>query len=492
MSPILILGCIAAYFACLLGIASVTGRNAGSAAYYLGNKQSPWYVVAFGLIGDSLSGVTFISVPGAVGLTHFSYLQVVLGYMVGYAIIAAVLLPLYYRLNLTSIYGYLLGRFGRHAQRTGAAFFLVARLLGAGARLYLAASVIQTFVFDAWHVPFWLSVTAIIALILAYTYRGGIRTLVWTDTFQSTFLLLGVVLSIAVIQHELGLGWTGAWRAVADSPYSDVFFWDWRGRDYFWKQFLSGVFLAVVMTGLDQNSMQKNLSCPNLKEAQKNLYWFGVIVVLVNALFLGLGALLYAYASAKGIATPQRTDQLFPLLALQHLGPFAAVVFVIGLTAATFSSADSVLTALTTSFCLDLLGMQDGAALDSRSAVRTRHITHVAFAVLLLLVILGFRLVDRPAIIQVVLDLATYTYGPLMGLFVLGMMSHRRVSDRWIPILCAASPAICWWVNANSKRWFRGYEFGFELLILNALITMALLWAAPRQRETPRLEGRGA
>ena len=382
----------------------------------------------------------------------------------------------------------LLGRFGRNAQRTGAGFFLVARLLGAGARLFLAASVIQTFVFDAWHVPFWLLVTGIIALILTYTYRGGIRTLVWTDTFQSAFLLLGVVLSIVVILHELGLGPSGAWRAIADSPLSDVFFWDWKGKDYFWKQFLSGVCLAVVMTGLDQNSMQKNLSCPNLKEAQKNLYWFGVIVVLVNALFLGLGALLYAYASAKGIAVPTRTDQLFPLLALQHLGPFAAVVFVIGLTAATFSSADSVLTALTTSFCLDVLGMPDGEALESKSAVKRRHVTHVAFAVLLLGVILGFRLFDSPAIIQVVLDLATYTYGPLMGLFAMGMMSRRRVMDAWVPVLCIASPILCWVVNANSKRWLGGYQFGFELLMLNGFITFVLLWcaSAPSSRELGR------
>lgn len=475
MSPSLILGCIAVYFCMLLVIAAITSRNAGSAAYYLGNKTSPWYVVAFGLIGDSLSGVTFISVPGAVGKNQFSYLQVVLGYMVGYVVIAAVLLPLYYRMNLTSIYGYLRERFGPHAQKTGAGFFLLSRLLGAAARLYLAASVVQAFVFDAWHLPFWVSVSGIIVLILLYTYKGGIKTLVWTDTFQSTFLLLGVLLSIAVMMQQLGLGPAELWTTLRDSPHSTAFFWDWRSKDYFWKQFLSGAFIAVVMTGLDQNSMQKNLSCPNLKDAQKNLYWFGGVVVIVNAFFLCLGALLYVYADRKGIAIPAQTDQLFPLLALQHLGPFAAVVFVIGLTAATFSSADSVLTTLTTSFCLDVMEMKEGANLESAAATRSRHRTHIAFAVLLLLVILVFRLFNSPAIIDVVLKLATYTYGPLLGLFGFGLLSSRRVVDAWVPVVCVVSPLLCYMLESNSARWLGGYHFGFELLMLNGALTALML-----------------
>lgn len=475
MSPALILTCIGGYFAFLLIIAWFTSRKISSAGYFLGNRQSPWYVVAFGLIGDSLSGVTFISVPGEVGKNQFAYLQVVLGYMAGYVIIASVLLPLYYRMNLTSIYGYLRERFGVGSQKTGASFFLLSRLLGAAARLYLAASVIQAFVFDAWGFPFWLSVTCIIALILLYTYRGGIKTLVWTDTFQSTFLLLGVILSIAVMMHELGLDFGGVWRSVVDGPYSRTFFWDWKAPDYFWKQFLSGTFIAVVMTGLDQNSMQKNLSCPNLKDAQKNLYWFGLVVVLVNALFLGLGSLLYTYATTKGIALPTRTDQLFPMLALQHLGSFAAIVFVLGLTAATFSSADSVLTALTTSFCLDVVGYSDESALNDPRALRLRHAAHIGFAVLLLLVILVIRQLNNDAIIKVVLKLATYTYGPLLGLFALGMLTKCRVRDAWVPVVCIASPLICWVLEKNSAQWFGGYVFGFELLMLNGLLTAAML-----------------
>ncbi|HAM72872.1 MAG TPA: sodium:solute symporter [Verrucomicrobiales bacterium] len=476
MSPLLILGCIAAYFAMLLIIAWYTSRDAGSAGYYLGNKASPWYIVAFGLIGDSLSGVTFISVPGAVGVTKFSYLQVVLGYMIGYVVIGAVLLPLYYRMNLTSIYGYLRERFGPTSQKTGAVFFLLSRLLGAAARLYLAAGVVQTFVFDAWHIPFWLSVLGIIALILLYTYRGGIKTLVWTDTFQSTFLLLGVLLSIAVMMNQLHLGPRDLLSTLQASPNTKTFFFeDWHGADYFWKQFLSGVFIAVVMTGLDQNSMQKNLSCPNLKDAQKNLYWFGLVVVVVNAFFLCLGALLHAYAGAKGIPIPEHTDQLFPMLALQHLGGFAAVVFIIGLTAATFSSADSVLTTLTTSFCIDVVDLPSSVGLDTPRGVVWRHATHVAFALLLLGVILAFRAFNSPAVIVLVLKLATYTYGPLLGLFGLGLLSRRRPLDAWVPAACVVSPIVCWVLESHSREWFGGYQFGFELLMVNGAITALLL-----------------
>ena len=350
MSPFFILSCIGVYFVMLLVIAWITGRHADNNSYFLGNKASPWYVVAFGMIGDSLSGVTFISVPGSIGKDQFSYFQVVLGYGLGYAVIAWVLLPLYYRLNLTSIYSYLRGRFGPTAQKTGAGFFIVSRTLGAAARLYLAASIIQIFVFDRWGIPFALSAAAIIGLILAYTIKGGIKTLVWTDSFQSAFLLLGVILSITAIMNQLGLGLRDLVPTITGSPHSQVFFWDWRQPDYFWKQFLSGAFLAVVMNGLDQNMMQKNLSCRSLRDAQKNICSFAFVAVLVNLLFLSLGALLFTFAEARGIAIPAATDRLFPMLALeQHLGLFAAVVFVNGLTAATFNRADSVLTTVPTS-----------------------------------------------------------------------------------------------------------------------------------------------
>src|SRR5688572_22850474 len=344
MSPALILTCVGGYFAFLLLIAWFTGRNAGNNAYFLGNKASPWYAVAFGLIGDSLSGVTFISVPGKVAVDKFSYLQIVFGYVLGYVVIAEILLPLYYRLNLTSIYSYLRGRFGPRSQKVGALFFLLSRTMGAAARLYLAANVFQVFVFDQWGVPFWLTVSVTIALILAYTYRGGIKTLVWTDTFQSTFLLLGVVLSIAAIGRQLNFGLGDLINTVRNSEMSQTFFWDWRGTDYFWKQFCAGAFIAIAMTGLDQNMMQKNLSCRTLGAAKKNIYAFTGVMLLVNVLFVSLGALLFHFAAAKGVAIPEKTDALFPTLALTQLGTFAAVVFVIGLTAATFSSADSVLT----------------------------------------------------------------------------------------------------------------------------------------------------
>jgi SSS family transporter len=472
MSPVFILASIGAYFCFLLAIAWWTSRSATNDAYFLGNKASPWYAVAFGLIGDSLSGVTFISVPGQVAAAKFSYLQIVLGYVLGYVVIAQVLLPLYYRLNLTSIYSYLRGRFGANAQRTGSLFFLLSRTLGAAARLFLTANVVQMFVFDAWGVPFWLSVTGILVLILLYTYKGGIKTLVWTDTFQSAFLLLGVVLSILAIGRGLDLDLAGMVEAVGNSPHSQVFFGDWREKTYFWKQFLSGAFIAIVMTGLDQNMMQKNLSCRSLGEAQKNIYAFTGVMVLVNLFFLSLGALLYHYAQVKGIPIPAKTDNLFPLLALQHLGTFAAVAFVIGLTAATFSSADSVLTTLTTSFCIDVLDM-DAMKLTEADKTRLRHRIHIAFAVILLLVILGFRALNSDAIINAIFKLAGYTYGPLLGLFAFGLFTRRRVNDRLAPVCCVASPLVCYLLDENSAAWFGGYQFGFELLMLNGLLTAA-------------------
>lgn len=482
MSPVAILSCIAAYFCFLLAIAWFTSRNATNDSYFLGNKASPWYAVAFGMIGDSLSGVTFISVPGAVGKSAFSYLQIVFGYVLGYAVIAFVLLPLYYRLNLISIYSYLHGRFGSWSQRTGSGFFILSRTLGAAARLFLAASVIQTFVFDAWGVPFWLSVAMIIGLMLAYTYKGGIKTLVWTDTFQSLFLLIGVLLSIVAISRQLDLDWSGMLKTVGESAHSQVFFWDAKEGTYFWKQFFGGAFIAIVMTGLDQNMMQKNLSCRSLREAQINMVSFSLVVVLVNFCFLALGALLYAYASAKGVTLPERTDHLFPMLALQHLGTFAAVVFILGLTAATFSSADSVLTTLTTSFCIDILGTEQRKDLDEARKTALRHRVHVGFAFVLLLTILAFQAVGTPSIIGAVLKLANYTYGPLLGLFAFGLLCDWRVRDGWVPVVCGVPPVVCYLLDTNSKAWLSGYSFGNELLILNGVLTVAGLLLI-RQRE---------
>jgi len=484
MSPAAILTCIAAYFCFLLAIAWWTSRGAGNEAYFRGNHASPWYAVAFGLIGDSLSGVTFISVPGQVATAKFAYLQLVAGNVLGFLVIAQVLLPLYYRLNLTSIYSYLRTRFGPCSQKVGSVFFLLSRLLGAAARLYLTASVIQVFVFDKWRVPFWVSVSGIILLILLYTYRGGIKTLVWTDTFQSTFLLLGVGLSFVAIARELNLSVAGVCDTITNSPHSQVFFWDWREKSYFWKQFLSGAFIAIVMNGLDQNMMQKNLSCRSLAEAQRNLWAFAGVLIPVNVLFLSLGTLLYHYALTKGITLPAKTDQLFPMLALQQLGTFAAVAFIIGLTAATFSSADSVLTTLTTSFCIDVLDM-DGRQLSDGEQTRLRHRTHLLFAGLLLLVILGFRALNSDAIINAIFKLAGYTYGPLLGLFAFGLFTQRQANDRLAPGICLISPAICFGLDQNSAAWLRGYQFGFELLMLNGLLTFAGLWFTSQPKAPP-------
>jgi Na+/proline symporter len=469
MSPLIISICIIGYFSLLLLISWFTSKNASHHDYYIGNRQSAWYLVAFGLIGDSLSGVTFVSVPGAVASQQFSYMQLVFGYLVGYIVIARVLLPLYYKLNLTSIYSYLGTRFGPNAQKTGSFFFLISRLIGAGFRLFISATVLDVFIFSQWNIPFWLTVSVIILLILLYTYRGGIKTLVFTDTLQSGFLLMGVVLSIVAISRELNYGFADMVFAVKDSSYSQIFFWDWREKSFFFKQFFSGAFIAIVMTGLDQNMMQKNLSCRSLPEAQRNLYSFSIVLIFVNLFFVALGALLYIFATSKGIPLPQRTDQLFPLLALNHLGVFAAIVFILGITAATFSSADSVLTTLTTSFCIDFLNIDTSTVEDQHRL--TRRWVHVGFSFALLLLILLFEKINNDAVINSVFTAAGYTYGPLLGLFAFGLFNKRIASDRWIPMICLSAPLITWFIDMNSVAWLNGYKFGFELLILNGALT---------------------
>ncbi len=488
-TPIIVLSCIAAYFACLLGIAWWTSRGANNASYFLGNKSSPWYAVAFGLIGDSLSGVTFISVPGQVGTAQFSYLQLVLGYVAGYLVISFVLLPAYYRMNLTSIYSFLHERLGPAGQKMGSTFFVLSRLLGAAARLFLAVSVLQKFVFDALGIPFALSVTIVIGLILAYTYKGGIKTLVWTDTFQSAFLLLGVALSVFFIGRELGLGVGGIFEMVKSSDLSKTFFWDWKPANNFWKQFFGGAFVAICMTGLDQNMMQKNLSCRSLGDAQKNINWFSIVVVGVNLLFLALGALLFEYARVKGVAIPERTDHLFPMLALQHLGIAAAIVFVLGLTAATFSSADSVLTTLTTSFCIDILGMDTDTRMTEAQKTRLRHRLHLGFAVALLVSILLINAIAKASVITIILKFANFTYGPILGLFAYALFFKRRVPQPLIVATCIVAPLVCWMLDYNSKAWFAGYAFGSELLILNGALTLGLLLAFSHVPIRPAIKG---
>ncbi|MCO5231996.1 MAG: sodium:solute symporter [Chitinophagales bacterium] len=443
MSPIFILICILGYFSLLLLISKITSKDADNDSYFIGNRKSPWYLVAFGLIADSLSGVTYISVPGAVGKSQFSYMQLVLGYLFGYLVISYVLLPIYYRMQLTSIYVYLRERFGVTSQKTGSFFFLLSRLFGSAARLYLAAIVMQTFLFNPLGIPFQLSVTILIGLILAYTYKGGIKTLVYTDTLQSLLLLMGLLLTILFIMRDLDFGIIDTVQAIYQSEHSKMFFWDFRETNFFVKQFLGGMFIAIAMTGLDQNMMQKNLSCPSLKDAQRNINSFSIVVILVNLLFLSLGVLLYIYSEKNNLSIPQITDELYPLLAFEHLGFWAGLVFIIGLSAATFSSSDSVLTALTTSFYIDFL-KKDGQEKDESQLKHTRYIIHFCFAVLLLLVILGIKVLNDKniAIIDLVFLLAGYTYGPLLGLFFLGIFTKVKLREAWVPVVAVISPLI--------------------------------------------------
>ncbi len=471
LHPALLIGVIAAYFFVLVGISWWKGRGNDSDGYFLGNRSSPWYIVAFGMIGDSLSGVTFVSVPGEVGVKNFHYLQIVLGYMVGYFVIAKVLLPLYYKLQLTSIYSYLKERFGPVSQQTGSFYFLLSRTIGAAFRLFISAGVLQLFLFDQLGVPFWISVSIIIILILAYTLKGGIKTLIWTDTFQSLFLLLGVILTCGAIISQMDLSFTEAVQQISDSPHSKIFNWDPSSKLYFFKQFLSGMFVAIAMTGLDQNMMQKNLSVRTLPEAQKNILWFSVIVLIVNVIFVSLGALMYLYASAKGIAVPAKTDEFLPMLTLNYLGTFAAIVFLLGIIAATFSSADSVLTTLTTSLYIDILHLDEDSKVTEKRKVQYRNMIHGGFAFLLLAVILLFRALNNDAVISGIFTAAGYTYGPLLGLFAFGIYTRTSIHDKLVPLVCILAPLISFAISYYSPLLFGGYQIGFELLIINGLLT---------------------
>ena len=482
MSPLLVLIVILSYFALILVISQQTGRRADNASFFLGNRRSPWYVVAFGMIGASLSGVTFISVPGWVGASQFSYMQMVLGYLVGYYVIAQLLLPLYYRLNLTSIYTYLEGRFGFRSYKTGAAFFLLSRIIGASFRLYLVAGVLHISIFRNWNVPFWVTVTITILLIWLYTYRGGIKTIIWTDTLQTLFLLVAVAMSVVLIGRAMELDFTGMVKQVAQSGFSKVFFFgDWRTGDHFIKQFMSGAFIAIVMTGLDQDMMQKNLSCRNLKDAQKNMYWMSISLVPVNLLFLSLGALLYMFAAQFAIPIPEQSDDLFPLIATQGYLPWGVTIFfIIGLVAAAYSSADSALTSLTTSFTVDIL---NGSRLPEQQLQKMRKIVHIGISLVLLSVILVFRVINNQSVIAAIFTVAGYTYGPLLGFYSFGLFTKFLVKDRWAPLVAIASPILCFIISSNSEVWFNGYTFGFELLILNGALTFLGLFLIRQKRD---------
>ncbi|WP_323758062.1 sodium:solute symporter [Roseivirga sp.] len=468
MNPTLVISIIGGYFLLLILISRFTSKGADSATFFTANKQSPWYLVAFGMIGASLSGVTFISVPGEVGNSFFSYFQVVLGYVVGYIIIATVLIPLYYRLNLVSIYTYLEQRFGFWSYKTGSFFFMLSRTIGASFRLFLVASVLQIALFDSYGVPFWVSVLVTIALIWVYTFRGGIKTIVWTDTLQTFFMLSAVVVTIYILTKEMGIGVGDAITQIQESDYSKTFFFDWNNKNDFFKQFISGVFIAIVMTGLDQDMMQKNLTCRSLKDAQKNVFWFTIALVMANILFLGMGALLYIYAGQNGIEIPTRTDDFYPLIALNHLGTFGGIVFLLGIVAAAYSSADSALTSLTTAFCVDFLNFEKKEE-SVKKPIRLK--VHLGFSVLLFIVIIIFNAINDSSVISAIFKVAGYTYGPLLGLFSFGLMTKLKVRDNLVLPVCLLSPAISYLVDMNSAAWFNGFEFGFFILIFNAGLT---------------------
>ncbi|MGA0555509.1 sodium:solute symporter [Larkinella sp. VNQ87] len=468
-----------AYFAMLIAVSWYTARGADTNTFFTANRQTPWYLVAFAMIGTSLSGVTFISVPGAVGAKAFSYFQVILGNVVGYYVIGTVLMPLYYRMNLISIYGYLEKRFGFWSYKTGAGFFLLARTVGSAIRLYIAAGVLQIAIFNSFGIPFEVSVAITILLIWLYTFKGGVKTIIVTDTLQTTFLVTAVVLTIILISRELGLSFGEMVSTVSQSDYSKIFFWDANDPKNFFKQFISGVFIAIVMTGLDQDLMQKNLTCKNIGEAQKNMLWFTVTFSIVVFLFLSLGALLYIYANTKGIAVPAKTDDLYPMLALNHFGLVVGITFLLGITAATYASSDSALTALTTSFCIDFMNVE-GRPETERA--RIKHWVHIGFSVLFYVVIIIFNRLNSQDVVTAVFDLAGYTYGPLLGLYAFGLFTNRPVRDGLVPLICLASPFLTLYVNNHSAEWFNGYQFGFERLVLNGVFTFLGLLAISRKK----------
>ena len=470
MNGIFILITIIVYFGILLGISRITAHShSDNDAFFRGNRQSPWYIVSFGMIGASLSGVTFVSVPGMVKNIDMTYMQTCMGFFFGYLIIAHVLLPLYYRLNLTSIYTYLGQRIGRYSYKTGASFFLISKMLGAAARLYLVCIILQHYVFDAYNIPFAVTAIGTVALIWLYTHKSGIRTIVWTDSLQTLCLLLALGLILYNVADKLNLNFGGVIDNIKNSSESRIFvFDDWQSKQNFFKQFFSGIFITIVMTGLDQDMMQKNLSCRNLKEAQKNMYCYGISFVPVNLLFLSLGILLMVAATQMNIAIPAKGDDLLPMFAAGgHLGYAVLVFFTIGIIAAAFSSADSALAALTTSFCIDILNTDK---LKENEAVRIRKITHIGISTIFVICILIFEAIDSQNVIDTIYTLASYTYGPLLGLFCFGLFTKLKPRDRYVPYIAIASPVVCYMIDILTFN-ATGYKFGYEMLMFNGLLT---------------------
>ena len=488
MSPGILLTFIIGYFLVLLVISHLTSKKSSdNDTFFVANRNSKWYLVAFGMIGTALSGVTFISVPGKVGAPsgdQFAYFQFVLGNAAGFIIIATVLLPLYYRLKLTSIYSYIEQALGTWSYKTAAAIFLLSRTIGSSFRLYLVVIVLQKFIFDSYGVPFAVTVLICLVLIWSYTFKGGLKTIIITDSLQTLFLVSSVFLSIYFICRSLNYNIFEAAEAIKNSSYSKVFFFNDFMSSHFHlsKQFLGGLFITVGMTGLDQDLMQKNLSMKNIKEAQKNMFSFTAVFVLINIFFLSVGALLYIYAQRYGISVG-KTDYLYPTIALQYLGIVPAMVFMLGLTAATFATTDSALTALTTSFCVDFLNFNKRGDTNSKKMVNVRHYVHIAFSGLMFLTIILFNALNNDAVVTAIFKVASYTYGPLLGLYSFGLfMSSRQVKDKLVPFICLISPAVCYFLSTESKALLGGYVFDNELIIVNGLITFGglLLFSSPK------------
>ncbi len=483
MNSTLLLIIILAYFGLLLAIAFYTSRNSNNESFFIGNKSSKWWVVAFGMIGTSLSGMTFISVPGTVGKSGFDYFQVVIGYVIGYFVVAYILLPLYYRLNVTSIYTYLEKRLGIVSYKTGALFFILSRTLGATLRLYLVIKVLEKFVLADMHINFEITAILILALILLYTYRGGVKTIVWTDTLQTTFMLLALLVCIGYILSQLNLNVGNAWQTMTDNGLTKMIGTDPAAPNFFLKQILGGMFITIAMTGLDQEMMQKNISVTNLKDSQKNMIVLSFLQGIVVFIFLSLGALLTLYATANNI--PATGDDLFPFIAVKSGLPFfITVCFLIGLISALFPSADGALTALTSSYCIDILGMKRRTDWDENKKKRVRLIVHNVFALIFLACVFFFREVDNGSLIQTLLVVAGYTYGPLLALFTFGIFTKRKVKESLVPIICIAAPILSYLLKQNDKQLLGGYVIGTELLIINAALTFILLFLCSRKAES--------
>jgi len=503
MSPALLLSFVIIYFLLLLTVAWFTSRNSNNDTFFIGNKSSNWMLVAFGMIGTSLSGVTFVSVPGAVDKEAFAYMQITLGYVLGYLTIAFVLIPLFYRLNLTSIYHYLSSRLGFRAYKTGASFFILSRTLGATARLYLVVNILQAAILDSWHVPFWLTTLIILVMILLYTYEGGVKTIVYTDTLQTTCMLAGLVICTIYILNHLHLGVGDSLSAMRQQGYSKIFFTDPDNKLFFGKQLVAGAFIALTMTGLDQEMMQKNISVRTARDSRKNVVSLGFIMLGVIGLFLFLGGLLYLYGHSLGghyettIGHGQKitrfmipgknglenatADKLFPVIALNHMTPIIAVIFIIALISALFPSADGAITALTSSFCIDIIGLQRRDDLNDAAKKRLRQRVHLVFAALFLLIVMVFKWIDSPSMIGLILKIATYTYGPLLGLFSFGILTKRSVNNTLVPVVCVAAPLICYILDTFQADIFGKFQIGLELLVINGLLTFVGLWAISKK-----------